>query len=937
MVAQIHAQQYVVSGRTIDDVNQSAPLPMVKVELLRTDSTRVAVTTTGNNGAFRLETKHAGKYILKASFIGCETHTRDIEFTNKQKTIELKDIKMLPVSAHLSEAQVTALSQQLTIKADTFVYHSKAFRLPPGASLAALIKQLPGLSMDKDGNLTFQGKTVGQILVNGKPFFGDVSQAMANMVSDAVQDVKVYEKTDEEKEFTGTVDTDKQTVVDLKIKKEYMSSWNVNADLGGGTHERYIGKVFATNFTDRRRSAVYGQINNISQNQRVDENGNWQYWGGYGAIYTYRSAGMMHSWDNGKSNQEGGNMRFNFDLNAEHNNQKRININNSVSFLSPTISQFGYASSDTWGRDRSITAVANFTYNIDSLNRLYAYASYGYQDGKTKHHSQSSTFDNEYLGEEPHAALLGGQVPAEAAGRGIYGSENATMDGGRYQNLDLSVNYTHKFAKKGRALMANGNFALGSRRHNGYGLQLYRYFRPDAPQPELLQRQYGTNPDNNKSVQAQLSYREPITKQISWQLYYRFRYRDGDESYNIYDLDRYAEYADMSRPVGSLPTEGDSLEWVRNVENSYFSRTKDVLNRAEFALQGQWTKLEASLNLPVDHMSERLHYDRDNQVLTPSRHYFSFSPRAHLRYRFTKNAQTTLYYRGYSSKSSLTDLLPFTNTADKMSHIVNNPKLKDAWHNVVQWYGRFFNEKRGDSYSYNVSFNNTKNAVVSTLCTDPVTGATVQSKTNVDGNYSIFGYLSTEQPLDSAHRWVLSARVSANYGKDKTFVGTKGNDLGLSQNTYVHPNAHIGLRWRQDIWSVGLSAAYAGDYARYSGTNAYNQNGHTIDIQFSPQVDLPFGLKLNANLIYYERMGYNDELMNHNQWILNASASYSFLKNKALTLQLEGVDLLQQRTAEYHHSGPSSRTFSRTECFLSYVMLHVTYRFNVGGKIVKGE
>ena len=81
----------------------------------------------------------------------------------------------------------------------------------------------------------------------------------------------------------------------------------------------------------------------------------------------------------------------------------------------------------------------------------------------------------------------------------------------------------------------------------------------------------------------------------------------------------------------------------------------------------------------------------------------------------------------------------------------------------------------------------------------------------------------------------------------------------------------------------------------------------------------------------YGRRGYADEIMNHDQWLWNASISQSMLKNNALTLQLQAVDILHQRTAEYSSVSPQMRYFSRSNVFFSYVMLNAIYRFNIGG------
>ena len=263
--AQAQTFKFCVKGTIVEEGTKDA-LPTVKVQLLTTDSVRESHATTNEQGAFLLKAKKAGKYIVCAEMVGFETLYQNVELTTKKSAIDLGKLTLTAESYQLDEAQVTALSRMMTVKADTLLFNTKALRLPPNASLAAMMKELPGISIDKDGNLTFQGKTVSQILVDGKPFFGDVSTALANMPTDAVKDVKMYEKTDEEKEFRGELDTDKATVVDLTIKEEYKSSWMANIDLGAGTHDRYIGKVFTTNFTDRRRTAIFGQVNNVSQN-----------------------------------------------------------------------------------------------------------------------------------------------------------------------------------------------------------------------------------------------------------------------------------------------------------------------------------------------------------------------------------------------------------------------------------------------------------------------------------------------------------------------------------------------------------------------------------------------------------------------------------------------------------------------------------------------
>ena len=334
------AQEYSIKGIVVDKQTQEV-LPLAKVTLQTSDTIKLVnaqtnkvmsypielrQVTTNDKGEFFLKAD-AGKLVVNIALTGFDTLIRRIELTKQHPAVDLGKLELTSSDYQLDEAQVTALARMMTVKEDTLVFHTKALRLPPGASLATLMSQLPGISMDNNGNVTFNGKTVSQVLVDGKPFFGDVQTAMANMPTDAVKDVKLYEKTDEEKQFRGELDANKATVVDLTIKEEYKSTWMANVNLGGGTNDTYVGKVFTTNFTDHRRLAAYAQANNISENQSVDQNGNWRHFNAGNGLYTYRKAGSMLQWDNGKGYSDAGYLTSNANIHVTHNDQTAIRYN----------------------------------------------------------------------------------------------------------------------------------------------------------------------------------------------------------------------------------------------------------------------------------------------------------------------------------------------------------------------------------------------------------------------------------------------------------------------------------------------------------------------------------------------------------------------------------------------------------------------------------
>ena len=140
----------------------------------------------------------------------------------------------------------------------------------------------------------------------------------------------------------------------------------------------------------------------------------------------------------------------------------------------------------------------------------------------------------------------------------------------------------------------------------------------------------------------------------------------------------------------------------------------------------------------------------------------------------------------------------------------------------------------------------------------------------------------------------------------------------------------MSLKWRKDMWSVSLTSSYSSEITRYRHDKARNQSGRVFEFNFQPQVEFPFGLRINTGFGLFDRAGYDSEILNHSQWLWNATVSQSLLKSKALTLQIEAVDILHQRTSEWSYLSATSRNFSRTETFHSYLMLSAIYRFNVG-------
>ena len=165
----------------------------------------------------------------------------------------------------LAEAVVTAEAPQVQVVEDTLVYTSSAYRTPEGAMLEELVKKLPGAEIDDEGNVKINGKDLSKIMVDGKEFFGgDVKTGLKNLPVDMIEKLKTYDKKSDLARITGIDDGEEETVLDLTVKKGMNQGWFGNADVAGGTEDRYMGRFMLNRFVDKTQVSVVGSANNVN-------------------------------------------------------------------------------------------------------------------------------------------------------------------------------------------------------------------------------------------------------------------------------------------------------------------------------------------------------------------------------------------------------------------------------------------------------------------------------------------------------------------------------------------------------------------------------------------------------------------------------------------------------------------------------------------------
>ena len=149
------------------------------------DTVLVVGVGSSHDGTFTLSAKPA-KYMLRLSYVGYESKQMDVKVESR-KVLELGKITIKEDAKLLDEALVVAEVPPVTASGDTLVYNTAAFRVAEGSMLEELIKKYPGVTIEDDGTIKLNGKTVNRILMKGKDFFGtDKDMALKNIAVDAV-------------------------------------------------------------------------------------------------------------------------------------------------------------------------------------------------------------------------------------------------------------------------------------------------------------------------------------------------------------------------------------------------------------------------------------------------------------------------------------------------------------------------------------------------------------------------------------------------------------------------------------------------------------------------------------------------------------------------------------------------------------------------------
>ena len=925
------AQERLISGK-ITDRDTKDPVEQVTIQLLKTDSTYVSGAISNERGLFHVNAPANGKYLLKITSVGYKPTVKRIQIS-EDKNLAMGNVVIGADAIMLKGAVVTAMAQKVSLKEDTFVYNSAAYRTPEGSVVEELVKRLPGAEVSDDGTIKINGKEVKKILVDGKEFMtGDTKTALKNLPTSIIDKIKAYDEKSDLSKVTGIDDGEEQTVLDFGVKKGMNKGVISNIDLGVGNKNRYNMRGMGGYFANNNRFMLFANANNTSDRGFGGGPGRG-FWGGANGLNASKMIGANYNYELKDK------FKFNTSLRWNHSDGDVWSSRSSENFMG-TSSSFSNSLSQSYSRSNSWNGNIRLEWMPDSMTNILFRPSISWSTSDGLSGSQSASYNKDPytitskdpLSEEGIEELDKAEAMVNSQlTNGITYSDNNNIKG------MLQVN--RKLGNKGRNITFRVDAKYTDNDSKSISLnnaKLYLVQTAEGKDSTYQTNRYNLTPSKNYSYAGQLTYSEPLWKATFLQFSYKFTYSYSKSDRSTYDFSKYAMSGDHEyRGWDSyLNPFAGHLNDYRDDNLSRFSEYRNYNHDIQVMMRFIRQKYNLNFGVMVQPQQSKYIQDYQGVHVDTVRNVVNVSPTLDFRYRFSKMSNLRINYRGTTSQPSISQLLDITDNSDPLNISMGNPGLKPSFtQNFRLFYNNFVQNHNKGIMTF-VNFSTTNNSISNKVTYDETTGGRITRPENINGNWNAMGAFMFNCSIDSAGVWNINTGAHANYNNYVSY-------LSLDKKSDSQKNTTRSITWRQN-----LSFSYRNDWAEFSldGTLTYNKaknklqptsNLETWQFSYGPSMTLtaPWGTSLNSSLSISSRRGYSDSSMNTDEFVWNAQLSQGFLKGKPLTIMLQFYDLLRQQSTFSRAISATSRTDTEYNAINSYAMLHVVYRLNLfGGK-----
>lgn len=922
--------RFTLQGRAVDTLGTALPSSTVML-LSPKDSVMVNFGRADEKGAFTFRNLKTGSYILKISFVGYIPYSQLIK-APAEATLDLGNLRMKPITKELFEVVVRTAKAPLTIKGDTIEYNAASFKVPPGSTVEDLLRKLPGVQVDQDGNIRAQGQAVNRVTVDGKQFFGsDPKLATKNLQADAITKVQVFNDKTEQSKLTGINDGKQEKTVNLQLKEEFKKGGFGKATVGAGPASngispRYDGRGNYNKFDSKQQLSAVLLGNNANQgglsfNDYQDFRGSNAFNWNDNADFGFSSGNRFISFgddnesltipisggDNrGFSRNMAGGVNYNYDTKktklstSYYFNQTRLQLDalrdQQRALTGSLLHTTDTSNQNNFGANHRVSL--RFEKQLDSMQTLIVISNS--RIGIGNNNLLSRQFINRQIGDNPEQPYTTSRT-------------QNTSNSNQFATANTAL-YRLKFQKKGRSLALSATYQL-NRNDGDLLLQAQNQFFQATTVNQMQQAINQAQASNLRSDQykANALFVEPFAKKFYWETFYNFSLRYDEVDRDVLNV------ADSRRRVDSL---------------SLYYKNNYVYNRLGSSVRYSYKGLNVSGGLAgqVFTLDGKFSADQSLPLQSIRRTYTTVVPNVGLNYDLKNNKYLYGSYEVGVQIPSSRDLQPVTINTNPLNVTKGNPTLLPSLNHEVSVGFSYFNPGSFINFWSNVYTTSYVNQIVYSQTIDRQTLVTTTMPENITGGRNTGTYLNFGFPLKKTKATLgLNAQLSAGRNltriREVNRVDGQEQELENRLNETKNQNYNVGARLEltpKDWLTFYANANIGVTNARYSINTSQNQTIYNNNFRGDLNLKFPGDIYLNTTFNY--RSYVNDKLGFRQQIpILNTSLYHILGKAKRAEIRLSAYDLLNRNVFVNQYAGQNYTQTEQIQTLARYFLLSFTY------------
>ncbi len=271
------AQKVVLKGTVKDSLTNALSYANV-IAKPKDVSKNLQFAITDEEGYYRLMFSKGDTVTVSISYLGFKK--KEYLFTANENTT-----KNFVLEASEEQLDEIVIEMPVTVKGDTTTFKTEKFITGEERKLKNVLKKLPGIEVDKKGNVTVQGKKVTKMLVDNKKFFGGNSKlAVENIPADAVGNIEVIDNYNEVAFLKGLSDSD-ELAMNIQLKEDKKRFIFGDVEAGKGNQEFYKTHANLFYYSPKTNLNFIGNLNNFGEKTFTFED-YMSFSGGINAIFS---------------------------------------------------------------------------------------------------------------------------------------------------------------------------------------------------------------------------------------------------------------------------------------------------------------------------------------------------------------------------------------------------------------------------------------------------------------------------------------------------------------------------------------------------------------------------------------------------------------------------------------------------------------------------